>query len=646
MNLINELHEWFNFIGVDLNSPNINLNQFEQRNYAISCKSALELDKSMFSTIIYFRASVKDYLENNSIKLKHLILEDSLNSVQDKIKQLKKFNELVNSTDKNILLNSFKNNLKEQLLKNNIINESNISELINDDLLLADILLKSLMATQNLRVNQFYQGNYSDKEPIFSQFLYEFDDVNDLISSLCNTKSDSLITLNLIKDNQIKYETYFCFGIKNGQNIYIIHNKNNDNTPMKKYKTRSSDKQFAKKIFDSYFPYEDVLDLSLNNRGGVYINKSSETEIKDIVKLNKPKELKLIKELNPETITWLLFMFENLKENYFTNKTQKELSYSGKLISNLELDNKNKNNLVIYNKNDNKLKPLTLSDISNKSLENFWERKPQEVNLWIEKKFENEIDLNNLNLFEGDRVKLIEYMDKDVVDRNLTLKTFEPLTLKMNDFGTKEELIRQQKYIARYNKALMIEAKNKKYYHENKDNIINWYIEQVNKNRDNILKYVAENNLIVKEYNYHNFYSEQVPTITNKNIVKKELNKGDFAYYNYKGIVLKREDGREIELSNSRNSVLFVFDIINSEAISKILNLKIEDLPEELKNYSLAKPYIGNQTLSFIDPMDWIVKNNWNKLKLNIKVFLTKTEYNDLRKKYNLPLDKFWNHES
>ena len=153
--------------------------------------------------------------------------------------------------------------------------------------------------------------------------------------------------------------------------------------------------------------------------------------------------------------------------------------------------------MVIYNNNDNNLKPLTLLDISNKSLENFWERKPQEVNLWIEKKFENEIDLNNLNLFEGDQIKLIEYMDKNVVDRNLTLKTFQPLTLKMNDFGTKEELIRQQKYIARYNKALMIEAKNKTYYHENKNNVINWYVEQVNKNRDNILKYVAENNLIV-----------------------------------------------------------------------------------------------------------------------------------------------------
>ena len=69
-------------------------------------------------------------------------------------------------------------------------------------------------------------------------------------------------------------------------------------------------------------------------------------------------------------------------------------------------------------------------------------------------------------------------------------------------------------------------------------------------------------------------------------------------------------------------------------------------MPEELKYYSLNQPYSGNSILSFIDPMEWVVKNYWNELKLNIKVFLTKTEYNDLRKKYNLPLDKFWNYES
>lgn len=635
MSLINDLNQWFNYNGIDLNKTTFDLNQYDYdlHKYAELCKHTLEFDETNVSTIIYLKNSFSKYLSNHVIDFEKAITnDDSFIALNNKIKELRNFNSIINSQQNQDIIDNYKNNLKNKL--NKIVN---IDDCLENENTLADIIFKSLNPLSYLNINQFYKGIFSDKRPIFSQNIYEFKNINELVSTLANTNEEALITLNLIKNDEIQYESFFTFGIKNGQNIYLLNDKNKEKNPLKKFRTRKADKSFYQKVNDSFFPYDDVFDLQQNTRGGLFFNNENTLSDFGLTKNFFHKIIKPIKDLNAENIIWIYLMFEYMEKTYFKNKVDLPLNYSGALIYNKELDCKNKTALAIFNKNNININLVTTEDVLSDKELNIWDRKPTKKNMWIEKKFEKEIDSNNLNLIEQtNQTKFIEYKNYSKTSREILTIKENFLSLKLDDFGTINEIKNHKLFIARYNKALMIKAKHIESFNSTKQQIIDWYCKKLKENKNRIYKYLAEGELNVTR----NVYSFNDQSSNIENILKKSLNTVDFSVNHYHGFLLNDNDNKNPDNSNL---LLFVFNVINSEAISKLLNIAEKDLPDELKYFTVDEPYEGNSILEHLDPMDYVVKNLWNTLKLSVKIYLTKSEYNELRKQYKLPPNKFWN---
>lgn len=647
-----QLNKWFNLLGIDPNKEFFSGHELNHYNFIKQCKLSVNYDPSLITTLIFLRQSIKCFLMEKNFNYLSIIENEDI------FKSLNSYKEIylsVNSKENNELIEEFKNDIKEKVnfYKNNQINNS-FEELLNNELNLSEIKLKALSHLKNMQEFQFYKGLFSNsKDDLkFFPFLYQFDNIHSLIGSLCNTNSETLITISLIKDKITDNDSYFAFGIKNGQNIYVLTDKEKTSHPREKYMRRSRGRDFVNRVEMNMFPYEDVLNFDINYKNSAKFYNDNKEKLIELS--NKPMKIKHLSEVNDLSFIWIIMMFDIIKENYFTNtKTLSEISYTGKMVFDKTAQKLNTKSLRIYEENSFELKPIENEKVSYEIMINDWDIKPTGINNWIENKFKNDINLEDLNL--------VDLNDNSTNLKTITLKTNTTMNVfnqdsqdvllesfKMTEFGTEKELKKTQKWIARYNQALNIERLNQLHFFDNKERIINWYKNKINENLENILEYIARNELIVTEKYYpENSHFATIDKLLERrhNILNSYMAKDMDCYSLYPQFsISKLNDGKYLSQveENKNPSLVFIFRPINAESLLKLCNVDFNDLPEELQNWTQLNVYTGNAILNNVDPMEWVVKNYWNKLKLSFSIYLTKKEYGDLRKKHGLENNKFW----
>ena len=61
-----------------------------------------------------------------------------------------------------------------------------------------------------------------------------------------------------------------------------------------------------------------------------------------------------------------------------------------------------------------------------------------------------------------------------------------------------------------------------------------------------------------------------------------------------------------------------------------------------MQDYDIRNKYYGNPILDNIDPMVWHLKDEFNEMRFDINIALSKTEYKNLCKEAGVPVNKFW----
>jgi hypothetical protein len=657
---------WISITGYDPEKSSFRMGEWDLRTMSQELKESISLDETSITTLMMMDYFILKYLDSKNFAVNHIL--NNFADVMQYLKDCKRIYDLLKSKELVDYKNEFKKNLIELLNGYGVSNEE-IELYINDSHDLAFVRRDALNSIKNLNVYQFFKGEFSSEKVRYLKVVHEFKNINELIGMVKQT-SGNFISLNLIKDVK-GYSSYFVFTIKNGGNIYILTDYERSKHPLQKYMTRRPERNFTERVYRNRFPYE-LLNLSEDDMGRLYINEDTESVELSFFK-QKAIPLKMISQLQTDVIIWIFMMFNLIERDFFTNQYPiKELAYTGEMVTvQNSLNNGEEKSLLLPTKDLVELKYLSNEDIDTEHTKDDWQYKPARINEWIEKKYEKEINDELLNLIGNvNNVKLLSLNNGEIIEKNenddskeldrlrnpffdedikMSKSLLELQKLDSTTIGTLDDIVSDYKWTARYNKALLVNGKVNNDFEKEKENVIKTYRDMLFSNIDNLLKGVAEGEFFVDEHIYNselNLDDKESSEDRYKNILQFRV---EMTYDDWTGMILKNNKFSTSTYEyrcfiNGKSTKMFAkFMPTTARALAKCCGCGIEELPEPLQHYSFNKPYIGNSILDRLDPMDWVVKNPWNKLKLKFYIPISRSGYNKLQKDYNIKSNKFWN---
>lgn len=475
------------------------------------------------------------------------------------------------------------------------------------------IIINSKNNISKLNTIQLKRGNnFKINKPKILKDIYMIDNIDMLINSI-NNIDNNFISLVFIYDSDNTASSYFSFVIKNNNNVYLINDKPDYKHPNQKYMLRCQGREISDRINKTFFPYE-ITNIDIYNKYSVGINSDN------LIKKDKWIKISNLSNLPIEESLWIIYMFNEIENKFFKNNYQcNELSYGGGMIQSNLLLNK-ETNIMLYDDYDK----IMLNKIDNpENIELDYERNSQHLFDDIIDIFKDKVDKNNINLIGNSDSKEIELHDENEL---FSQYKSEYLILNINDFGTKESIEYRQKWLVRFNFAKEIDRLSKEDYDKNRNNVSSWYYSSILNNIDNILK-------------------STIFSTNDFEFKKDTFNHWRDNYHFGKNRTFIGQNTCRYTSSFSDNNPSIVFEIRpkNSKDISNILNIDIKDFPIQIRNWNKKERICkGNQILENLDPCDWVIHDYWYRFGGTIDILMTKTEYNDLYKKYGLKPDKFW----
>jgi hypothetical protein len=536
-------------------------------------------------------------------------------------------------------------------LKNN-----EIQKIVLDDYRIAFLYRDALKSMKSLEAHQFLHGDPETTSPKFNKKVYGFWNINSMLDAVCS-HLESGISVCLIQEPEMAY-SYFVFAIRNGGTLTVLTDRGNYSHPMQKtmmaQRARGLAKKWDYRTSQHWFPYELV---------GVEMDHNAEilTENKTTGLVHYQKEVYPIKDLmdlKPETVIWILMMFEQIKQKYFIeNHTVPELSYTGEMVqvSHALIERPAVKALSVSGYKKLLVKPLTRDDM-NRDLDGYWDRKSAGDNKWAVERYGDQVSeeiLNQVDTGPGHQKRLSKTNPRKVLTVASSGNDTVPWALAgidPTDFGSKKKLLRDRMYIARYNQAIQIQALAQKEYGETLEKIQKWFRKAISKNMPRLLN-AAAHNLFVTHNNGEmggNRCRYQLADKQKKTNICSLYLPGQDGFYGQLGSYVfssgyKGQSYEHCYLTGTRTSLRIFFCVATAQAMADLCGIPIETLPPVLQGWKKRIGYRGNSILDVIDPMDHAFKNPWQRENFDVILSLSKSGYNTIRKEAGLPPHKPWN---
>lgn len=602
-------------------------------------KYAQELDVTGVTVQMMLSCYVENYLENRTFNPNEMIANPQrIKTYLDKCVELK---QILSSANTTIVINKFKQRVRDALSQYGGLTKEVEDVIESDDF--AFIRRDALRAMNELSVHQFLQGKCDKETPKYNEYVYEFWNVNSLINCVAS-QNYSGVSLVMIKDEHITF-AYFGFVIRNGGTITFITDRPTYPHPLAKYMSRSRGRarRLEERVFRFRFPYS-LLECSYDANDDFKMQEKKSNAL--VVYQKKMHPIKKLIEIEPDELVWSVIMFDLIVEKFWVNKYKTPvLSYTGDMLidNKLLIESTPVKKLAIQKYEPLKLPSIKYTDVRTDDLSKVWDCDNTYQHEWMEKRYEKE-DMNNImNLVNDDARRSIYLSKKNVFTKRETSYILQ--AVNPNEFGTKEEIEFNQKWAARYNKAVYIQQCACAEFNKQKDIIKQWYLTHIERNVK-LHKAIAYGKFNVKS----NISSNDARSRANEKInilsiydLVYEKQHSDFYYrhWAYRQIVLNKGD--RCIITGQKANIAAVFRPRCPFSLAALTGVCVDDLPIFLRHWYLAEFYSGNSILSNVDPMEWVLNNPWRDLHFDICLLLSKQGYSRLRKQYGLPANKFWN---
>lgn len=623
------LNLWVVLTGVDPNAKSVKLSDWDVHTMTRTLKESLEYDESQITTLMLLGHFTDLYLKDRSMAVSYVL--DHFDEVVFYLHKCKDMYSVVRGSEFCEIVNEYKKSLLDAV-KYYGWDRNEVIKLINDAGELALIRRDAFKSINTLTVYQFYQGAETEAKPQYVPHVYEFWNMNSLICSMC-CGPESFITLNLIRDSESDYETYFAFAIRNGKTVTILTDKPKHAHPMQRYMSRRPGREFSRREEKHHFPYA-LLDVQYDGKGDPYFNKTNQFGLVKYQHENRP--MKEIKDLEADEILWVIMMFSLIEKRFWKEKYRTpEIAYTGDNLMIAGMGEVNINALQLRTDKQIVAAPLKNEDITTDSMMNEWEQRPAGIHRWIEDRFAHVVNDEKLNLLGGpgeckEKITVALGRDRwnDEKKAEYSLSHFN-----LTSFGSEKELIADQRWHARYNKAKMIQAANRKEFEETKEQILKWVETRVFENCALLLAAAARVEGKDDE----------------KNIIGIGLIECEYQRHSWTAITIQKpqanDNKRYCYLTGKGAGLFVVFAPQTAGDLAFLCGIAEKDLPEVLRHWERNGRFFGNQILDRLDPMDWVVKNLWNELKFEVVIYLSKSAYNALRKQHGFDAQRFWENE-
>lgn len=640
MDLIQLLERWVEITGVDPNDKQIRLKDIDIIRANRIIKKSLEVDQTYVTTLMLLDSYLTDFVKDRTLTLHEIM--SNYEKFSNWLGMINDFRASIRSDEAMEIREKFKASLKEAIAHYKV-HPDVIEKIVENDDLLAELRYSSFNAISTLEIAQFSHGEPSDKKPVLYQDVYRFSDINALLSWMMNVESG--IVMAMIQDTEDDSNTYFVFAIRNGGTMTILTDRERTAHPLETQMSRSRarGRAFNERIESYYFPYDSLMDIQFGDNDRAYVRPQEETSL---ATRQDGIPIRPINLLGPDEIVWVIMVFSHLNEKFFKeNYKTKELSYTPKMMMETDylLKEAEEKGIVLYGYQGIEVPKLTKENMRTENVKNQFAYEPSNKNDWLIERYPVSDSLFDVLPNENETLMLTDGSGNDV--QSLTLSKMNP-----SYFGDEERLTKDRIYMARYNLARAINIQVQKEYSERKEEVLDWYEKAVRKNLPTLLEAMAKGRFLVDDKDSATLraggWSMRQSDGNILYMFDRKKDSYTFGMQNTRFMGRSSVYGKyTCALNDTAASFIGQFHPTNASMLANLCGCDVSELHELLQHWQSHKGpsgYSGNPILSRVDPMEWKIKNPWEELNLDVRVYLSKSGYNALCKEHGFDKDMFW----
>jgi len=594
-----------------------------------------DLDPTGLTTFMMLRGSFEDYLKNYTFSAYKLILDPD--SVVDTLSPMRELRDLLESDVVVNLIADFQEKLRESAKHYGVEDMEAYEEWLQNKYHLALVRRDALRSLEKMEAHQFTQGDPDERAMKVGSKVYEVWNINSLVRALAVQNLPGISTV-LVRDPDVMF-SFFCFGIKNGDTITVLTDRDTAPHPDFKKMSRRPDRSLERRAMRHWFPYHllklevsaDGKRLYAERRNQLVPTNDQAVELADFASLAAPE------------VIWLTLVFELISEKYGKqNHQEEELSYTGEMVVEPQALVGESSALVLAGKyKPLELPPLTREDVTAESTASQWVRERAGHNAWLVDRYGDQVPAEAFNVvgqIAAEQAQLClppeaqehpreetrlrpGYWDRDK-PQGVQLKHLDPVMT----FGTAAEIDKDRVWTARVNQMRVIQRLAEREYYDTRDEVLEWWKEHVYANGEMLSEAAARGDIEMPSWKFRiqgaGFETKKGDPVAS--IVRKELSqKVDSAcpftgskagFVMLCGAASNSWYANQTECFDLPPKTASVWTIIEAdcpEAIAFLAGVTVAELPWPLQRWYSDAPYSGNQILNRLDPEDWVLKNPW-----------------------------------
>lgn len=595
----------------------------------------LDMDKTGLTSYILLKAYYEEHLKDKHFSAMELLTNPK---VADKLKDLQQVRDLLHHPDVMEDVDLFASQLKAAVAHYGAVWDESLAQ---DTVAMAVLQRNAVLAINSLHCYQFVQGKAAAGDLKFNPYVYEFWNIQSLVRAMQAQRHPG-ISVCLIRDPDV-LESFFVFAISNGENLTVLVDKNPDAHPAARDLTRRPDKEFLARSGKYHFPYE-LTDVKYRPAPGWDVAFDKRTAL---VPINlETVKLSAIKDLRSDTILWLTMMFDLIRVKYEVEQYRTpELSYTTDMIREPDAIVGANTSLVL----SGQYKPLIINPVTKADLDNLdqWAETPSDVNDWMIARYGHLVPDTLFNLMgENERKLLLELeqpggslarpLDVWGKPKGDGLRVLNPLV-----FGSEDKIRKDVLWTARHNQMVAIQRLAAQEFRDTQGEILDqpyhhktgnlqapqgWFVDAIERNLPALLDAVARGELVSNVPLPKGLNGWTTPT---RNLLEEQPNA--------LGFDLSIRRGSFCAVNGKRTEHYFTFTPWVAGDIALMCGCSVEDLPWQLQNWTRKQETSGNYILERIDPKDWVLRNPWSDIHFKVRVNVSQSGYNTLRKNAGLP---------
>jgi hypothetical protein len=637
------------------------------RQILAALKEALDVDTSDVTATLMLSAYVNDHFARKTVSVETLLSDPR--GVADSLVKPRRLLEILNAPDVLERRESFVRMVGLAMEKYGAHEREDVKGLLADPDELAFLRRDALRSMSKLRVDQFLDGDAeaAGVRPVYYHFVHQWWNVNSMLEA--SARMAPGVSINLIRDPN-EFESYFCFSIRNGARLFVLSDAPEHKHPLQPMMSRRPDRAMAERINRNWFPY-DLMGAKIDEESRkVYFERSESTDV--AIFQNEAQPLQLLSKLPPRELVWIAMMFELIVDRFWRRGyTAPELSYTAEMIrvQDRMLEAATRANLPVASYPRIDLAPIGLADITAASpeVEKAFGSRTDMSNRWIEERYGHLVSTESLNMLaapekhfamltQGNAIKPRHSRfepSRSIMDADKLVTTVPVEKLSSTSFGSKESVVADRMFIARYNFAVQIDALARNEFIKRNDEALTWYRKRIDENFASLLAWTGERNYWFEDYTRHGhrktgigYHPDSAKTRSRPDRHFRSFNRvwrwddNMNIRVNMLGSYYKCafKDGSPLCVVNgTKATYIQSWCPATAEEAAFLAGCPVSDMPELMEHYDLREQERGNKLTDRTDPVEWAVHNPWADLDLRVSIPLSKRGLAKLDKEHVVP---------